>query len=73
VQDGETGWLVEPGDPAALAGALQAVLADPARARRMGEAGRRRVEAHFSWDRIAALTMDVYRQAIDDHRRAPAR
>jgi glycogen synthase len=73
VQDGETGWLVEPGDPAALARALQAALADPARARRMGEAGRRRVEAHFSWDRIAALTMDVYQQAIDDHRRAPAR
>jgi glycogen synthase len=73
VQDGETGWLVEPGDPAALARALQTALADPARARRMGDAGRRRVEAHFSWDRIAALTMDVYEQAIEAHRRAPAR
>ena len=73
VADGETGWLVEPGDPAALAQALRIALADPQRARRMGEAGRRRVEAHFSWDRIAALTMDVYQQAIDDHRRAPAR
>jgi len=71
VVDGETGWLVEPGDPAALAHALRTALADPQRARRMGEAGRRRVEAHFSWDRIAALTMDVYQQAIDDHRRAP--
>lgn len=73
VADGETGWLVEPDDPAALAQALRIALADPQRARRMGEAGRRRVEAHFSWDRIAALTMDVYQQAIDDHRRAPAR
>jgi glycogen synthase len=73
VVDGETGWLVEPGDPAALAEALRTALVDPERARRMGEAGRRRVEAHFSWDRIAALTMDVYRQAIEDHRRAPAR
>jgi len=73
VADGETGWLVEPGDSAALAQALRAALADPERARRMGEAGRRRVEAHFSWDHIAALTMDVYQQAIDDHRRAPAR
>jgi glycogen synthase len=73
VVDGETGWLVEPGDPVALAGALRTALADPERARRMGEAGRRRVEAHFSWDRIAALTMEVYQQAIDDHRRAPAR
>ena len=73
VVDGETGWLVEPGDPVALARALRTALADPRRARRMGEAGRRRVEAHFSWDRIAALTMDVYQQAIDDHGRAPAR
>ncbi|HEY7041477.1 MAG TPA: glycogen synthase [Methylomirabilota bacterium] len=73
VVDGETGWLVEPGDSGALARALRTALADPQRARRMGEAGRRRVEAHFSWDRIAALTMDVYQQAIDDHGRAPAR
>lgn len=73
VVDGETGWLVEPGDPTALAQALRTALGDPQRARRMGEAGRRRVEAHFSWDRIAALTMGVYQQAIDDHRRAPAK
>jgi starch synthase len=64
VVDGETGWLVPPGDPAALAEALRVALADPARARRMGEAGRRRVEAHFSWDRIAERTLAVYRDAI---------
>jgi alpha-maltose-1-phosphate synthase len=73
VVDGETGWLVEPGDPVALAQALRGALADPARARRMGEAGRSRVEAHFSWDRIAELTIDVYRQAIDAHAQAPLR
>jgi starch synthase len=38
----------------------------------MGEAGRRRVEAHFTWERIAERTLDVYRQAIEAHRRAPA-
>lgn len=64
VVDGETGWLVPPGDEAALARALRDALADPARARRMGEAGRRRVEAHFSWDRIADRTLAVYRDAI---------
>jgi alpha-maltose-1-phosphate synthase len=64
VVDGETGWLVGPGDPAALAGALRGALADPARARQMGEAGRGRVEAHFSWDRIAERTLAVYRDAI---------
>jgi glycogen synthase len=73
VVDGETGWLVEPGDPAALGQALRRALGDPARATRMGEAGRRRVEAHFSWDRIAERTVDVYREAIEAHRRAPAR
>jgi len=65
VVDGETGLLVEPGDPAALAAALRRVLDDPPRAARMGEAGRRRVEAHFAWDRIAERTMTVYGEAID--------
>lgn len=65
VVDGETGRLVEPGDPAALGQALREVLADPERGRRMGEAGRRRVEAQFSWDRIADRTMTVYGEAIE--------
>jgi alpha-maltose-1-phosphate synthase len=70
----ETGWLVEPGDPAALGATLGQALADPARARRMGEAGRRRVEAHFAWDRIAERTLTAYRDAIEAHRdRASAR
>lgn len=73
VVDGETGWLVEPADTAALGQALRHALADPGRARRMGEAGRRRVEAHFSWDRIAEHTLAVYRDAIESHPRAPAR
>jgi glycogen synthase len=77
VVDGETGRLVEPGDVDALGRALRETLGDPERARRMGEAGRRRVEAHFSWDRIADRTLMVYGEAIDSrsaHRRgAPAR
>jgi glycosyltransferase involved in cell wall biosynthesis len=43
VGDGETGVLVPPRDPAALARALADLLRDPARARALGEAGRRRV------------------------------
>lgn len=39
VQDGVTGWIVPPGDPAALAQALQAALADPPRLAAMGQAG----------------------------------
>jgi glycogen synthase len=73
VVDGETGWLVEPGDPAALGRALRHALEDGERGRRMGAAGRRRVEQHFSWDRIAERTMAVYTDAIEAHRRASSR
>ncbi|HKW94028.1 MAG TPA: glycogen synthase [Methylomirabilota bacterium] len=73
VVNGETGVLVEPGDGALLAQALRRVLAAPEVGRRMGQAGRRRVEAQFSWERIAEQTLAVYQQAIDAHGRAPAR
>lgn len=67
VVDGETGWLVPPGDPQALADAVRGVLAEPERAAGFGEAGRRRVEARFSWDRIAERTLEVYGEAIRAH------
>jgi alpha-maltose-1-phosphate synthase len=59
VADGETGILVPPDDPAALTDALSALLADPARARRMGQAGRARVLGRFGWDRAAARMREV--------------
>lgn len=46
--DGETGLLAPPGDAGAFAGALAALLGDPARARRLGEAGRARAAQRFS-------------------------
>ncbi|MBE0599273.1 MAG: glycosyltransferase family 4 protein [Desulfuromonadales bacterium] len=55
VEDGRTGLLVPRGDPAALAAAVIALLSDEPRRQAMGEAGRRRVEALFSWDRVAQL------------------
>lgn len=63
VEVGETGILVPPGSPKALAAAILHLLAEPAVARRMGEAGRRRVQALFSWDRIAESALEVYRGA----------
>jgi glycosyltransferase involved in cell wall biosynthesis len=48
VVDGETGFLVNPGDAAALASRVIRLLNDPELRRRMGAAGRARVEAHFS-------------------------
>ena len=78
VVDGETGRLVAleqvqdgtgtPLDPerfvADFAAALTEVVSDPARARAMGEAGRRRVEEHFSWKSIAERTVEVYASVL---------
>jgi glycosyltransferase involved in cell wall biosynthesis len=63
VADGETGLLVPPRDADALGKALCALLADPARARRMGAAGRARALAGFGWARAAAGMLEVLRPA----------
>lgn len=52
VVDGVTGVLVEPSDARALAAALDALVADPARAARMGAAARTRMVAEHSWDAV---------------------
>ena len=57
---GESGDLVPPRDPAALAGALAGLMSDPERARAMGEAARRRVEERFGLSRIIDETLAVY-------------
>jgi glycosyltransferase involved in cell wall biosynthesis len=63
-RSGECGLLVEPGSGRALAGAIDVLLRDPARRVAMGEAGRRRVEALFTWRRAAERTVDVYREMV---------
>jgi glycosyltransferase involved in cell wall biosynthesis len=60
VRDGETGVLVPPRDSAALAGALGALLADPGRARALGEAGRRRAPS-FALEPVAERFLDTVR------------
>lgn len=56
----ETGRLVPYGDVGALADAIDALLADPDAARRMGEAGRRRAFAEYSWDAVVDRTVALY-------------
>lgn len=61
-----TGLLVEPGDPQALAEAINTILDAPEMARRMGRAGRTRVEQHFSWDAIARQTKQLYESVVSE-------
>ncbi len=60
VAGGETGLLVPPDDPASLADAINLLLRDPGRAEAMGQAGRERAVAEFSWAAVAAQTAALY-------------
>ncbi|MGK5730494.1 glycosyltransferase family 4 protein [Streptomyces sp. URMC 124] len=62
--DGETCLAVPPGDPGALASALDRLLADPGLRRRLGAAGRERVLSRFTWREAAIGTARHYREAI---------
>ncbi len=54
VVDGKTGLLVNPEDPAAIASAVVRLLSDSDLATQLGTAGRARVLAEFTWERVAA-------------------
>jgi glycosyltransferase involved in cell wall biosynthesis len=60
VIDGVTGLLVPPGDPDALAEALEKLWNDEAKRASMGKAGRLRVEEHFSAKNMVAETEKIY-------------
>jgi glycosyltransferase involved in cell wall biosynthesis len=64
VKPGVNGWLVEPGDPAALAGAISGAIGEPERLAAFGQAGRRIVEKEFSWDAAGRATVALYRELL---------
>ena len=68
VLPGETGLLVPPAQPKALAEAVLALLDDPARAAALGAAGRRRAETEFSLARHAAAVEALYGEILGDAR-----
>jgi phosphatidylinositol alpha-1,6-mannosyltransferase len=59
LRQGETGYLVDPFNPAAVAVRLVSLLTDPARAKAMGAAGRDRVAAEWTWSRSGAILRDL--------------
>jgi starch synthase len=65
VVDGQTGTLVPPDDPAALADAVNALVRDQDLAAAMGKRGRERAIAEFDWASIAAQTVRLYEELTD--------
>jgi glycosyltransferase involved in cell wall biosynthesis len=66
IRDGESGFVVPPSDPEALAAALLELLRSPERAKQMGLAGRRHVYPRFSIERLAADTAGLFRSLLQE-------
>jgi alpha-maltose-1-phosphate synthase len=67
VADGETGLLVPPDDPDALAESINALTRDRDRAKAMGVAGRERAQSQFDWGKIAQQTAELYESTVAAH------
>jgi glycosyltransferase involved in cell wall biosynthesis len=72
VEDGVSGLIVPPGDAAALAGALEALIRDPERSAALGAAARRRVETKFDSATNARCYVELFAGAIGAPREMPA-
>lgn len=72
IADGETGLLVPPMDPEALANAIRTLLADPDLRDRLGRKGRERVQHLFTWEKAAEEHTDYFLEVINEYRRLHA-
>jgi glycosyltransferase involved in cell wall biosynthesis len=73
VIDGETGLLAASGDAVALEQHLARLLGDPALRRKLGDRGRERFLAHFTFEKMFHNTMRVYQEAIEGRGVIPVR
>ncbi len=64
-QHNETGLVVAPGDAQALATAINTLLHDPERRRKLGDNGRRRVTEQFHLERMVDRTVELYREVLN--------
>jgi len=70
IEDGRTGFLVEPHDRAAFADRVVRLLREPAMRARFGAAAAERVDRDFRWDLTVRRVQKVYQEALDEFRRA---
>ena len=70
VADGESGYLIPPKDPEALVGRLLHLLSDEVLRDRMGRAARRRIEEHYTWERVATLAAAAFSEVAAQTTRA---
>ena len=60
----QSGIVVPEGDPKELACAIQQLLSNPVRRRQLAQAGRERVEEHYSWNHVADQTYEFYQRVL---------
>ncbi|MBB6097397.1 phosphoheptose isomerase [Deinobacterium chartae] len=68
VVDGQTGYLVPPKDPQALARRLGDILGNPERAARLSQAAVARVREHFTWEGVARQVQQAYHEVLEEQR-----
>jgi glycosyltransferase involved in cell wall biosynthesis len=66
IEDGRTGLLIPPRDASMLAEALRQFIADPLLRRKLGAAGRQRINERYSWNRRAEEITDFYQAVLRD-------
>jgi len=62
VLDGKTGFLVPPNDPETLASKVNLLISNPALHQQMKKASIQRVKENFTWQKVAVLVADLYKQ-----------
>jgi len=66
VEPGKTGWLVAPGSPARFAEAIRLAFSSMKQLRKMGDEAYETARRKYSWDGIAARTLEIYNEALND-------
>lgn len=64
LRDGETGFLVEPESPEAVAAAVRRIIEQPIEANRIAEGGKRLVEERYGWDRISGEMKALFKELL---------